>query len=116
MANNDVPYSNAPLYNKIPEIPNLVLSSVPKEIVKKIYLFGSYSRGEADEDSDMDICVVVDNECDFRNKYGDISMEFSHNGLAHSDLLVIPEKYFGEFNYKDHINNIIKNEGVLLYG
>lgn len=33
---------------------------LPQYDVKEAYLFGSYARNEADEDSDIDICI----ECD----------------------------------------------------
>jgi predicted nucleotidyltransferase len=39
------------------DIENLVKPIVKKYGVKEIYLFGSYARGEADADSDMDFLV-----------------------------------------------------------
>ncbi|MBI3883086.1 MAG: nucleotidyltransferase domain-containing protein [Sphingobacteriales bacterium] len=30
--------------------------------VKKVYLFGSYARGDADENSDLDVFLVLDDE------------------------------------------------------
>ena len=32
--------------------------------IKALYLYGSYSKGNATEDSDIDIAVVVDRLCD----------------------------------------------------
>lgn len=31
-----------------------------QERIKEVYLYGSYARGDFDEDSDIDICVIVD--------------------------------------------------------
>lgn len=39
------------------DIVSLVKPIVRKYRVKEIYLFGSYARGEADEDSDLDFLV-----------------------------------------------------------
>lgn len=44
----------------IEEITILVRPLVAKYHVKEIYLFGSYARGEADEDSDLDFLVYID--------------------------------------------------------
>ena len=39
------------------DIANLIKPIVRKYGVKEIYLFGSYARGDADEDSDLDFLV-----------------------------------------------------------
>lgn len=39
------------------EIVSLVKPIAEKYSIKEIYLFGSYARGEADEDSDLDFLV-----------------------------------------------------------
>ena len=36
------------------------LSSLYGERLKGVYLFGSYARGEADEESDIDVLIVLD--------------------------------------------------------
>ena len=41
----------------IEEIVSLVKPIAEKYGIKEIYLFGSYARGEADEDSDLDFLV-----------------------------------------------------------
>ncbi len=41
----------------IEEIKNAVAAFCQKYDVNRAYLFGSYSRGEADEDSDVDIRI-----------------------------------------------------------
>jgi len=45
--------------DKIPYIRQLVLESIDNTIINKIYLFGSYAYGNPNEDSDIDLCVVV---------------------------------------------------------
>lgn len=47
--------------NKIFTLDNITALAKPlakKYHVKKIYLFGSYARGEADENSDLDFLVI----------------------------------------------------------
>ena len=42
------------------------VNQIPKELgVRKSYLFGSYAKGTAREDSDIDVAVVLDNMNDF---------------------------------------------------
>ncbi|MBD0332747.1 MAG: nucleotidyltransferase domain-containing protein [Chitinophagaceae bacterium] len=43
------------------EIKRTVAEFFKDKPVKKVYLFGSYARGEADETSDVDLLVEVDN-------------------------------------------------------
>lgn len=44
----------------IEEIKSLVKPLAEKYKTKEIYLFGSYARGEADEESDLDFLVYCD--------------------------------------------------------
>jgi uncharacterized protein len=42
------------------------VKEIPKDLhVKKSYLFGSYAKGMAKEESDIDIAIVLDNISDF---------------------------------------------------
>lgn len=47
--------------------------------VKKVLLYGSYARGEATEDSDIDVAVVLDVEN--RNQRCDITAQLMHHTL-----------------------------------
>ena len=44
------------------EIKKTVTNYFRDKPVKKVYLFGSYARGEADENSDVDLLVDLDYE------------------------------------------------------
>ena len=44
----------------IEQIKNTVTDYFKDKPVKKVYLFGSYARGEAKENSDVDLGVVID--------------------------------------------------------
>ena len=42
-------------------IKQVVAGFFEKKPVKKVWLFGSYARGEADDNSDVDVLVEIDN-------------------------------------------------------
>ena len=50
--------------NAIDEIREKVTPIAKKYDIKEVYLFGSYARGEADENSDVDLVIVSDIEID----------------------------------------------------
>jgi len=108
--------NNAPFSDKINFIKSLILDSVNKETIKKVYLFGSYAYGEPDEDSDIDLCVVIGNEYKRSDIYFDIALNLSNNNIRPCDLLVYNEKYFVGAESGRGIENTIMNKGVLLYG
>ncbi|WP_277291633.1 nucleotidyltransferase family protein [Streptococcus orisratti] len=52
----------------IEEIKNKVYPIAQEYNLSKLYLFGSYSRGEADNQSDIDLVYAFDNEQDAFNR------------------------------------------------
>jgi predicted nucleotidyltransferase len=107
---------DTPFSNKIDFIKSLILDSVNEEVIKKVYLFGSYAYGEPSEDSDIDLCVVIGNEYKRSDIYLNIAMNLSNNNIRPCDLLVYNEKYFVGAESGKGIENTIMNKGVLLYG
>ena len=107
---------DAPFSNKIDFIKSLILDSVNKEVIKKVYLFGSYAYGEPSEDSDIDLCVVIGNEYKRSDIYLNIAMNLFENKIIPCDLLVYNEKHFVGAESGRGIENAIMNRGVLLYG
>jgi uncharacterized protein len=107
---------NAPFSDKIDFIKSLILDSVDKEVIKKVYLFGSYAYGEPDEDSDIDLCVVIGNEYKRTDIYLSIAINLYDNKIIPCDLLVYNEKYFVGSESGRGIENTIMNKGMLLYG
>ena len=106
----------APFSDKIDLIKSLILDSVDNDIIKKIYLFGSYAYGTPNEDSDVDLCVVIDNNYKKSDIYLNIAMYLSENNIIPCDLLVYNEKYFKGAENGRNIQDIIMNYGKLLYG
>jgi predicted nucleotidyltransferase len=98
----------------IERIVNSVISAVPTE---KIYLFGSYARGEATPDSDVDIYVVTKDTAESRfAQMGRIGMALLWMGMP-KDVLAGPVDHFEA--RKDNLFNIeytVSREGVVIYG
>ena len=101
---------------KIEPIRSLILQSVNKESLKKIYLFGSYAYGNPTEESDVDLCVVIANNTNRKDVFMDISLNLLKNKIIEFDLLVYREEVFNNIKNIYSVENIIMNEGILLYG
>lgn len=100
------------------ELSKRIVSSIRSAVpVEKIILFGSYARGEATKDSDVDLYLVVD------PKNGPVSRQV---GLARRSLLwmdiprdVVANTAAGfkatsnDFAYIEHT---VAREGQVLYG
>ena len=108
--------AHGPFSGIIPSIPSMIFEKIDKEKIEKIYLFGSYAYGEPNEDSDVDICVII------RKRLRRFKMAFKINSILHdnnivpSDLLVFRSKEFNEALKIRNIERTIANHGILLYG
>jgi len=90
-----------------------VLKIVPAEV---IYLFGSYAYGMPNEDSDLDIYVVVpDTIEDLSELYGKINLLWRRKPVS-LDLLI---NHSGVFNRRKNgptLERTIVQKGTILYG
>jgi predicted nucleotidyltransferase len=76
--------------------------------VLKAYLFGSYSRGEAEQNSDIDILV----ELDYSKPIG---MEFITMQLDLEDILNKKVDLLSEKAVSKYVKPFIEKEKVLIY-
>ena len=106
---------NAPFADKISFIRSLILDSVKPGVIKKIYLFGSYAYGKPKKNSDIDLCVVINNRFDDHRQYMNIALTLSRNAIRPVDLLVYKEKQFYNITNPNGIKNTIITEGKVLY-
>ncbi|MCL2804813.1 MAG: nucleotidyltransferase domain-containing protein [Treponema sp.] len=107
----------APLFaEKIAFIRSLILGSVEPETVKKIYLFGSYAYGTPTSKSDIDLCIIINNNQDDSKVYLKIARCLFINGIIPADILLYKENEFVDFCKSDGIENIISNKGKIIYG
>lgn len=91
----------------IKEIADIVKPIAEQYGVKKMYLFGSYARGEATEDSDVD----------FRIDKGSLKGLFSLSGLriSISEALDKDVDLLTTNSLSDDFINEIKDDEVLIY-
>ena len=76
--------------------------------VLKAYLFGSFARGEADDNSDIDILV----ELDYSKKIG---LEFVQMQLDLQELLQHKVDLLSENALSKYIRPVIENDKRLIY-
>ncbi|HZJ83280.1 MAG TPA: nucleotidyltransferase domain-containing protein [Clostridia bacterium] len=95
------------------------IKDVLGEKLQKIILYGSYSRGDYDDESDIDIMVLADiNSYELGQYRKDINKIASRVGLDYDIMLSISLKNVDEFyNRRDilpYYQNIIR-EGTEIY-
>lgn len=81
--------------------------------IKRVVVYGSFARGEADEESDVDIAVVAADELDPNSVENSLDSLLFQILLEKSELItvfVIPESKFNTYN-SPLIRNI-KKDGV----
>ena len=80
--------------------------------VKKVILYGSYARGEATEDSDVDVLVVVDdslNEWDVLDYLAPLLGKFMDDGFVVT-AIPVREREYNE--YPSEFFYHVKKEGI----
>lgn len=82
-----------------------------------IYLFGSYAWGEPNEDSDIDLMVVMDNNVELswssfkKGKWAIRDMRITN------DILVENKSVFNKrAAHPSNLEYLIANKGIILYG
>ena len=83
--------------------------------VLQIYLFGSCADGTANERSDIDLMVIVDDRMD-RSKTAVRISKMLANRTVPLDVLVNRETDFRKACDEPTIQQRIKSEGILIYG
>jgi len=89
------------------------LAAIYGERLKGVYLYGSYARGEAGDDSDIDVAVVLEGPFDAWEEDGRISELTSDLSLRHNCLLMpffLSAEEWRQAPYAVHRN--IVREGV----
>lgn len=108
------------IINKIKvEVVSLICDILGTDI-RKIILYGSCSRGDFSDDSDIDIALLVSCERVETNKYhnvlAQVATELAAKYFAIVNFVCLPEKEFEERkNWYPYYKNIAE-EGELLYG
>ena len=94
-----------------------ILKKNYKDMILRVVLFGSVARGESDEESDIDILVVLKNGG--RKLRDEISMA-SFDSILNNNVILSPivmEKKIYEWHkkYRDPLYNSIERDGIDLW-
>jgi len=99
---------------EIKKISEIIISNFS---VEKIILFGSYARGEENNESDIDICILTNNSNKKLKIIRTIRNALYDNVSKPVDLLVYkPEEFYDRAAALKSIEREIADSGVLLYG
>lgn len=100
--------------DEVSKIKEIIVSSLN---VKKVFLFGSYAKGNFDENSDFDICIITD---DSKRKLDLLRLirKKAYKYLSRPiDLLIYRSGEFEERAEKlDSIEREIRQNGIILHG
>jgi len=94
-----------------------ILKSKFKDKILDVLLFGSVARGEYDDESDIDILVIVGEEdAKFREEVSMASYDpMLRNDVVMSSLVMDKGMYDWHRKYKDPLYNMIRKEGIGLW-
>ena len=84
------------------------------ERIKKVILYGSYVRGQATRDSDIDILVLVDqslNPFEVRESLSDLLFDILLEEDELVSVIAVSEDFFENYNSPFMLN--VKKEGVI---
>jgi len=82
--------------------------------IRKVILYGSYVRGQATRDSDIDILVLVDkslNPFEIRESLSDLLFDILLEEGELVSVIAVPEDFFENYNSPFMMN--VKKEGVV---
>lgn len=98
--------------DKISEIVNKIATGYKPE---KIILFGSYAKGNPDEDSDIDLVIIKDSELPRPQRTMQVR-KLIYGSMVPIDLIVFTPKEVAESknNKYSFISNVLKS-GIILY-
>ena len=91
------------------------LSDLYGDRLRRIYLYGSYARGTADEDSDVDVLIALDGEVNSYAEISRIGRAVSEICLRHDVLIAtypVSEAWLAK--RKTPLLENVRREGVLL--
>jgi len=96
-------------------IARMIYERMPE--ARKIYLFGSYARGDAKENSDIDIAILSDGQMDRKKKMillGNLWNDIGARGFP-VEFIIKTLSDFEEEKSLPTLSKIIAREGMLLW-
>ena len=106
------------MYAAIQNELDLITSSIKANTTpESIYLFGSYAKGKPNNDSDVDIYVVVpDSESDTIELGAKICLSLADKKTRPIDILIGRKSTFENRKNRLTLEKIIADEGIKIYG
>jgi predicted nucleotidyltransferase len=100
--------------DELKELTNKILRSVS---AKKIFLFGSHAYGSPDPNSDIDICILTEEQKRKIDIMTEIREEIGFSPSYPLDILVYqPDEFYIRADSKTSMENKILKDGIVLYG
>ena len=98
------------------ETDEIVRKITDKYKIEKIILFGSYAYGNPDKDSDIDICIITDENRRKMDLISEIRMELFDFEFSLDILVYKSEDFRYRADSNTSIERLISENGVILYG
>ena len=95
----------------VDQIKDKIYPVAEKYGLSKVYLFGSYARGEADEKSDVDIALELEDESSYFDVYGKLLTLFD----GEIDILLVSDLLFPKTNIGELVKQNFLNERKIIY-
>lgn len=85
---------------------------------QKVILFGSYARGEAGEDTDIDLLIIKDTEKPPLERWQEVKrlLRDRSRRVSVSSLVYTSEEIAHRLSVKDFFIEEVLEEGIVLYG
>ena len=107
------------------EVLSLMKEYVPKikdiygDKLVKVILYGSYARGDYNEDSDVDVMVLLDIDNNLLRKETKGIFDVTYDLNLERDTYIVPiikgKKFFNRWQNISPLFRNIKKEGIILY-
>ncbi|MCS6829030.1 MAG: nucleotidyltransferase domain-containing protein [bacterium] len=99
-----------------------ILNDIVKRLVEgyapqKVILFGSYARGEASEDSDIDLLIIKDTEKPPIERWQEVKrlLRDRNRRVSVSPLVYTSEEIARRLSVRDFFIEEVLEEGIVLY-
>ena len=99
------------MVHTIDEIKAMINPIAKQYNLSKVYLFGSYARGEEDENSDVDIALELEDVSKYMDVYGSLSSIFCEK----VDILLVSDLLSPRTNIGELVKKCFLNDRILLY-